>query len=72
MNFDNKYDYLDFKPYTLDELKDEMRQDLEAVDKMVEAAEKYVAECIKQETEKQRALAKRIRQTTGKHRVRKR
>ena len=66
------YDYLDFEPYTLNELKAEMRRDMEAVDKMVEAAEKYVAECIKQETEKQRALAKRIRQTTGKHRARKR
>lgn len=65
---DPEYDYLNFDLYTLDELRAEMRQDLAAINKMVEVAEQHTADWIISETAKEEALAKRIRQTTVKNR----
>lgn len=67
---DPEYDYLDFDLYTLDELKAEMRQDLAAVDKMVEASCEDVIVAAEREIEKQESIAKNINKTLAKDRQR--
>lgn len=66
------YDYLDFELYTIDELREEMRKDLEAADKTAKAAMQEVIDWVEQKAAKEESLTKRTRQTTNRRKSRKR